>query len=1857
MNWMTRWTRRQQLLRRRGGSHRTCRFENMEQRRMLDADPLLVGAVYTENDTGNDAHGDTFEVSFVGGADDTQLTRLIIDGDQVGNFQNTPGLSSGDVFYDISAGGLGVDNAFPFTLESVRDADGNLKTGVSATATVIDGTSNLAIDLTGIGAGDILTFSIDVDEAENVDPRLSTAELNRLFDPLTSGAEFHGSIFTAHFSAPHFHDSQANGKFENFYDTLAANESVAVGGKQLELPLDGERGNPDRTAGVYAHTSQTPLPITIAGTVFHDRNRDLVQDTTAGDAGIHNVTIELWKQDTTGQYEAAMDAAGNPITTVTGANGDYLFDTSWNLLPGTYQLREQQPTAFTISVGAIPGTVAGTVSGSVGNSDQLTSVAVPLGGQHAIDYDFAEANPAAISGYVYHDRDDDGVREPTTEEAIPNTVIELRDQAGTVIDVTTTNTAGFYEFVGLLPGVYSLFEQQPSTWIDGKDTLGSVSTLSGPATLGIASNDALRTIELLSEDVGTNYNFGERLGSLAGRVHVDTNGNCLQDPGELALQGVTITLIDQNGNTRTTTTGIDGTYKFEDLFAGTYSVIETQPALYFNGVQTVGSGSGDSSVANEIRSVTIDDAHLDLVDYNFCEHVGSISGFVYHDRNDDGVRQPASGEEAITNVQMALLDAQGVQLATTPTDVDGFYKFDTLSPGVYTVVERHPGDWIDGKDTPGSLGGSQTNDRLSQIVLEQNATTASQLNGVNYNFGERLGSLAGRVHVDNDGDCFQDPGELALQGVTITLVDQQGDTRTTTTDVNGTYAFDDLSAGTYSVIETQPDLYFNGAQLVGSGSGDSSIVNEIRSITIDDAHADLVDYNFCEHVGSISGFVYHDRNDDGVRQLASGEEAIANVQMVLLDAQGVQLATTPTNLDGFYKFDALPPGVYTVVERHPAVWIDGKDTTGSLGGSQANDRLSQIVLDQNATTPAQLNGENYNFGERLGSLEGFVHSDPDDDCGFDQTEAPIAGVEIILTDQNGQQRSTTTDANGRYRFEELFSGTYTVVQVQPAAFFSGSQVVGTGTGDASVPNQISSINIGGGDVDLINYNFCEHLGSISGFVYHDRDNDGLREPGQNEEAIVGVELMLKDSNGNVVATTTTNDQGFYSFDALPRDVYMVMEVQPNGWLDGIDTPGFINGAQVGSSSTNDKFNGIDLLSGAVGVEYNFGELLAASIQGIVHTDINGNCTFEPNATFPQVQQREIALEGISIELYDANGVFVATATTNAAGEYQFDGLRPGEYSVIEIQPVDFFSVGEVIGNGTGRVAGTNRLGEVTLVSGDHYSGYNFCEAPSASLSGFVFRDGPVIQTNDGSLPANLAEIRDGVLTADDLRLANIVVELRSGLDGTPIDASAALPGQYVAGPIQTTTNANGFYEFAGLPRGNYAVYEIHPDGFFDSLDTSGTTTGQPLNYNSPLPQTLINFRNNPPPQFDAILSIALGYGQTSELNNFSEVQTTPSIPRFRPPPPEFVTPPPLETPPVEPITLLPLPNPPEPPRIPIYGGSGMPDVAWHLSVVDAGAARGDGTSGSTTIWIQEGDDEVWQREHLRSAQWTLHASDNQIKDETASFEYLFGRKHAIPVTGDFDGNGITDIGVYIHGDWFLDLNGNGRWDENDLWLQLGTEIDQPVTGDWDGDGKDDIGIFGPMWVGDPRAIEHDPGLPDVDNTTLTDPKNIPPTPEFAATGHRLMQKSIVGDVRADLIDHVFNYGKSGDMAVAGDWNGDGIDNIGLFRHGRWILDSDGDGRLSAKDEQFSLGEAGDIPVVMDADGDGIDDVGYYRHGEVRVDIDHNRELDAHDRVFQLEGELEHVFSGDFDGDGQDEVGRFRTFDGNRQADAGETEPR
>ena len=775
---------------------RRCLFESMEERRMLSATPIHLGAVYIEEDSGADHHGDTFQVLFEGGAEGTQLKRLVIDGDH-----GPAGLSFGDMLFDTAVGGLGADGAFAFQIVSASGID-------RVTATVADGGTKLILDFQGFEEGEKLVFSIDVDEVQHFDPSETDLEIiNQGIDPIASGVEFQGSQLTGTFVALHYYDVTGTSEFRNVYDPLFAGTNLLLtSGNANGLSDDNAGGRRDRSTGTMLALQQQPLPISIAGTVYLDSDLDLTQD--AGESGLAGVTLSLWKK-------IGSEYVDTGVTAITDSQGNYVFSHELGLTPGTYQIRETQPQGL-FSVGATPGTVSGTATGSAvtGNRDVLTQIAIPLGGTDGINYDFAEAQPARIAGSVYVDTNNNGVRD-AGEQGIAGATVKLVavSTIATQQNVTVvTDTNGNYSITGLAPGSYRLVEVQPAGYFDGLDRAGTI----GGVTVGRAVNpgDRIVNIQLNGGDAGIHYDFGElEPGSIRGRVHfTDKDGNCFSDTEILApVVGAVVRLKDASGNVLAETlTDDNGEYEFTGLAPGVYTIEEVTPAGLIDGGDHIGTIAGvkvGQKTANDVLSSIVIGSGDNGIDYDFCEHLPALlAGYVYHDRNDNGLRE--SGEEAIPGATVLLLDASGTQIGTATTDANGFYQFAGLAKGVYRVVEVHPEGWLDGKDAAGTIRGVVAGSAVNPGDEIENVSLLWGDESVENNFGELLpGSIRGRVHfTDKDGNCFSDTEILApVVGAVVRLKDASGNLLAETlTDANGEYAFTGLRPARTSLRRLRP---------------------------------------------------------------------------------------------------------------------------------------------------------------------------------------------------------------------------------------------------------------------------------------------------------------------------------------------------------------------------------------------------------------------------------------------------------------------------------------------------------------------------------------------------------------------------------------------------------------------------------------------------------------------------------------------------------------------------------------------------------------------------------------------------------------------------------------------------------------------------------------------------------------------------------------------------------------------------------------------------------------------------------------------------------------------------------------------
>jgi len=128
-------------------------------------------------------------------------------------------------------------------------------------------------------------------------------------------------------------------------------------------------------------------------------------------------------------------------------------------------------------------------------------------------------------------------------------------------------------------------------------------------------------------------------------------------------------------------------------------------------------------------------------------------------------------------------------------------------------------------------------------------------------------------------------------------------------------------------------------------------------------------------------------------------------------------------------------------------------------------------------------------------------------------------------------------------------------------------------------------------------------GTLSGYVYWDANNNGVREPNGNPDLIKefglqGVSVRLQGTNvlGETIDVTVQTDaNGHYEFAGLLPGVYSVTKLtDPTNFMDGMNTPGDPNNGKVQESNSDptvpDMIFDIHLASGQGLSEYNFGEL-------------------------------------------------------------------------------------------------------------------------------------------------------------------------------------------------------------------------------------------------------------------------------------------------------------------------------------------------------------------------------------------------------------------------------------------------------------------------------------------------------------------------------------------------------------------------------------------------------------------------------------------------------------------------------------------
>jgi hypothetical protein len=238
---------------------------------------------------------------------------------------------------------------------------------------------------------------------------------------------------------------------------------------------------------------------------------------------------------------------------------------------------------------------------------------------------------------------------------------------------------------------------------------------------------------------------------------------------------------------------------------------------------------------------------------------------------------------------------------------------------------------------------------------------------------------------------------------------------------------------------------------------------------------------------------------------------------------------------------------------------------------------------------------------------------------------------------------------------------------------------------------------------------------------------------------------------------------------------------------------------------------------------------------------------------------------------------------------------------------------------------------------------------------------------------------------------------------------------------------------------------------------------------------------------------------------------------------------------------------------------------------------------------------------FRNGTWILDTNkDHQL--DAGDITFVYGLPGDIPVTGDWNASGHTAVGVFRNvggvGEWILDTNNDRVFDAGDQVFFYGLGTDTPVTGDWNGDGRTKVGVFRNVngtgqWILNVSGSDHfDPTdavffFGNGNDKPITGDWNGDRRGKvgvFQNKGGGQFVLDTNGDRVLDAGDAVFFYGIGTDTPVSGDWSGAMRDAVGVTRdNGRgglvWTLDFNDNLTFDPPDLVFTYGLNTDRPVT------------------------------------------------------------------------------
>jgi len=816
------------------------------------------------------------------------------------------------------------------------------------------------------------------------------------------------------------------------------------------------------------------------------------------------------------------------------------------------------------------GTVTYTPEPNFAGTDGFTYIATDgHGGHGTATVNIKVNNLPDLSGRVYDDGNENGVDDG--EPGIAGVPIRLTgtDDNGTIDRSAVTASDGSYLFTDLRPGTYSLAEvAQPFGYLDGLEAAGLLG--------GTVGNDVIRNILVpIDAPDAPAYNFGEILAVDLGLVVRGGDGS------GFALLGLADTEveIDKEGSVRGDV-GVGPNSDFADELADFKKNILIDGDVFIDpstDFEHVDLSDITGNIISQSMAGTVIDA---LAASARATSLTPMQTFpVVGGGSDPTAVTTITGNGGVNVIQIGQVDLSGHQnlvLSGTASDlfivnVSGSFH---LAGHSQVILAGN----LDASQILWNLTGSGGDDARAHIHQDSHV------------FGT---VLAPHRKVKLDGHIH---GALIGGGEEIAIHGHHGDLANT----NGRQFIDFKEQGKPQVLTLRytadggPSTSHSQKPSQANVTGAPSTLPAVYIVASDKADAGDASANiyFTGTVQDGATFAI-DATAAGLNKLKA-----QTFVHVFETAGGTLLQTVEFHTSGSEPLaigDDFGPvelaaylGYQTDNGRDsnddPGITSDGHDY--HVGGVFSID-YTPFALARTATTPEPV---------PVPGLSGFVFEDSDNNGMMDRGELPIEGATVTLLDASSATVSTAlTDASGRYEFAGLATGTYTIVETQPATLdggvdaLDGKESVGSlgGTVDnLRDSNAIRAIAFALGEIGS-GYNFGEVApAGLSGFVWEDFNNDGEVNFGEKAIENVSIQLTGADDRGHAVSLmATTNAEGFYTLLGLRPGAYKLTEMQPVEFEDGADVVGSVGG----DNSANNTLSAIGLTSRLFGSGYNFGE--------------------------------------------------------------------------------------------------------------------------------------------------------------------------------------------------------------------------------------------------------------------------------------------------------------------------------------------------------------------------------------------------------------------------------------------------------------------------------------------------------------------------------------------------------------------------------------------------------------------------------------------------------------------------------------------